>query len=57
MIAVSYLMKRKIKKIFLELVSNTKNYNIIFFNEIDNDQDFTKLQGMRQSGAGQCRIR
>ena len=29
-IAVSYLMKRKIKKIFLELISNTKNFNIKF---------------------------
>ena len=30
MIAVSYLMKRKIKKIFLELVSNTNIFNIKF---------------------------
>ena len=43
MIAVSYLMKRKIKKIYLEVISNTKILNIIFFNEIANDQDFPKL--------------
>ena len=30
MIAVSYLMKRKIKKIFLELISDTKIFNIKF---------------------------
>ena len=28
MIAVSYLMKRKIKKIFLEVISKTKFFNI-----------------------------
>ena len=43
MIAVSHLMKRKIKKIFLEVISNSKIFNIIFFNEIVNDQDFPKL--------------
>ena len=43
MIAVSYLMKRKIKKILFELISNPKIFNIIFFNEIANDQDFAKL--------------
>ena len=26
MIAVSYLMKRKIKKVFFEIISNTKNF-------------------------------
>ena len=41
MIAVSYLMKRKIKKIFLEVISNTK----ILFNKAANDQNFAKLTG------------
>ena len=45
MIAVSYIMKRKIKKIFFEVISNSKNFNIIFFNEMVNDQDFHKLTG------------
>ena len=45
MIAVSYIMKRKIKKIFYEVISNSKIFNIIFFNEIINDQDFPKLSG------------
>ena len=31
MIAVSYIMKRKIKKIFYEVISNSKIFNIIFF--------------------------
>ena len=31
MIAVSYIMKRKIKKIFFEVISNSKIFNIIFF--------------------------
>ena len=34
-------MKRKIKKIFLELISNTK----ILFNNFFKDQDFAKLKG------------
>ena len=45
MIAVSYIMKRKIKKIFYEIISNSKIFNIIFFNEMINDQDFPKLTG------------
>ena len=53
MITVSYIMKRKINKIFFEVISNSKNFNIIFFNEIVNDQDFPKLTG----GTGQRRIR
>ena len=40
MIAVSYIMKRKIKKIFFELISHSKIFNIFFFNEMVNDQDF-----------------
>ena len=59
MIAVSYIMKRKIKKIFFEVISNSKIFNIIFFfNEIVNDQDFPKLTGgLDKGGTGQCRIR
>ena len=38
-------MKRKIKKIFFEVISNSKIFNIIFFNEMVNDQDFPKLTG------------
>ena len=53
MIAVSYIMKRKIKKIFFEVIFNSKIFNIFFFNEIVNDQDFPKLTG----GTRQRRIR
>ena len=45
MIVVSFLMKRKIKKIFLEVISNTKIFYIKIFNEVANDQDFAKLTG------------
>ena len=59
MIAVSYIMKRKIKKIFFKVISNSKIFNIIFFNEIVNDQDFPKLTGGldKGGGTGQRRIR
>ena len=59
MIAVSYIMKRKIKKIFFEVISNSKIFKIIFFNEIVNDQDFPKLTGggLDKGGTGQRRIR
>ena len=50
MITVSYIMKRKIKKIFFEVISNSKIFNIIFFNEIVNDQDFSKLTGGLDKG-------
>ena len=51
MISVSYLTKRKIKKIFLEVISNAKIFNIIFFsNEITNDQDFAKLTEDKTKG-------
>ena len=50
MIAVSYIMKRKIKKIFFEVISNSKNFNIIFFNEIVNNQDFHKFTGGLDKG-------
>ena len=52
MIAVSYIMKRKIKKIFFEVISNSKIFNIIFFNEIVNDQDFPKLTGGLEKEGG-----
>ena len=45
MIVKSYLMKRKIKKIFLEIISHTLiiYIYIILINEIANDQDLVKL--------------
>ena len=44
-------MKRKIKKIFFKVISNSKIFNIIFFNEIVNDQGIPKLTGeTRQRG-------
>ena len=59
MIAVSYIVKRKIKKIFFEVISNSKIFKIIFFNKIVNDQDFPKLTGgtRQRGGTGQRRIR
>ena len=45
MIAVSYIMKRKIKKILFEVISNSKILILIFFNEIVNDKIFQNLQG------------
>ena len=53
-------MKRKIKKIFLKVISNTKNFLYkILFNEIANDQDFAKLTGGLDKGGrtGQRQIR
>ena len=38
-------MIRKIKKIFFEVISNSKIFNINFFNKIVNEQDFPKLKG------------
>ena len=63
MIAVSFLMKRKIKKIFLEVISNTKILYIILFNEVAKDHDFGKLTGdltkgrLDNGGTGKHRIR
>ena len=46
-------MKRKIKKIFFEIISNTKIFFINFFlNEVANDQDFVKLTGGLNKGGG-----
>ena len=45
MIAILYIMIRKIKKIFFEVISNSKIFNINFFNKIVNEQDFLKLTG------------
>ena len=58
MIAVSYIMRRKIKKIFFfKVISNSKILNIIFFNKMVNDQDFPKLTGgLDKGGTGQRRI-
>ena len=52
MIAVSYIMKRKKKKNIFEVISNSKIFNIIFFNEMVNDQDFPKLTGGLGKGGG-----
>ena len=58
MIAVSYLMKRKIKNIFLEVIFNTKILNIIFFQWSCQRPKFcqTYRMGTRQRGTGQRRI-
>ena len=46
MIAVSYLMKRKIKKIFFEVIFYKNFFYIIFlFKEVFNNQDFAQLTG------------
>ena len=52
MIVVSSLMKRKIKKIFLENFGN-KNFNIKFcFMKLSTTKILPNLQGTRQSGTG-----
>ena len=58
MIAVSYLMKRKIKK-FFDVISNTKIFNIKFFSmKLPTNKILPKLKGTRQGGGtGQYRIR
>ena len=46
MIVVSYPIKSKIKMIFLEVISNTKIFNInFFFNKVAKNLDFAKLTG------------
>ena len=52
MIAVSYIMKRKIKKIFFEVISNSKIFNIIFSTKLSTTKIFPNLQGTRQRGGG-----
>ena len=51
MIAVSYIVKRKIKKIFFEVISNSKIFNIIFFStKLSTTKIFPKLQGGLDKG-------
>ena len=59
MIAVSYIIKRKIKKILFEVISNSKIFNINFFQRNGQRQRFcqTYRRGTRQRGTGQRRIR
>ena len=52
MIAVSYIMKRKIKKIFFEVISNSKIFNINFFQQNSKRPRFSQTY----RGAGQRRI-
>ena len=53
MIAVSYLMKRKIKKIYFEVISNTKFFYIKFFQWNCEQSRFCQTY----RGTGQHRIR
>ena len=60
MIAGSYIVKRKIKKIFFEVISNSKIFNIIFFQRNCQRPRFSQNYrgGTRQrGGTGQRRIR
>ena len=51
MIAVSYLIKRKIKKINFEVISNLKNFNINFFQwNCQRPRIFQTYRGTRQRG-------
>ena len=50
MIAVTYLMKSKIEKIYFEVISNTKILYKILLNEVANYQDFAKLTGVVDKG-------
>ena len=53
MIAVSYIMKRKIKKIFFEVISNSKIFNINFFQRNSQRPRFSQTyRGTRQRGGG-----
>ena len=45
-------MNRKIKKIYFELISNTKIIYKILLNEVANYQDFGKLTGRFDKGRG-----
>ena len=51
MIAVSYLMERKIKKIFFEVISNLKIFNIKFCSmKLPTTKIFQNLQGLDKGG-------
>ena len=51
MIAVSYLMKKKIKKIIFELISNTKIFNINFVQRnCQQPRFYQTYRGIRQRG-------
>ena len=51
MIAVSYIMKRKMKKIFFEVISNSKIFNINFFLLNCQRPRFSQIyRGARQRG-------
>ena len=50
MIAVSYLMKRKIKKVLFEIISNTKILSINFSMKLPTTKILPDLQGIRQGG-------
>ena len=54
MIAVSYIMKRKIKKIFFEIISNTKIFYINFFQRNGQRPRFfqTYRGGLDKGGGG-----
>ena len=53
MIAVSYIMKRKFKKIFFKVISYSKILNIFFFQRNGQRPRFSKTyRGTRQRGGG-----
>ena len=54
MIAVSYIMKRKIKKIFFEVISNSKIFQNNFFQQNCQRPRFSQTY---RGGTGQRRIR
>ena len=50
-------MKRKIKKIYFEVISNSKIINInFFFNQVANDQYFAKLTEGLDKGGGETEL-
>ena len=60
MIGISYIMKRKCKKIFFEVISSSKIFNINFFQLNGQRPRFSQTYkgGTRQRGeTGQRRIR
>ena len=52
MIAVSYIMKIKIKKIFFEVIPNSKILNIIFSTKLSTSKIFPNLQGANRQRGG-----